>query len=357
MANPHPSDASDADPLLTLSGRKGLTWRTFPVPEARVLFVQINKNACTSLKWLIAGIAGEDLAGFGPSAEAAVAAEDDIHDRRQWKKSPRLDQLIPEVRRAIHPDNGWFVFAVVRDPRSRLFSAWQSKLLLDNPGYTSFRSEPWYPRHPATVETIVEDFAKFVDLFERDPEYRIRRDGHFRDQVEMLHEDLVAYTKIYDIREMGVLLTDLREHLDRVGWTGELDLPRFNDTPLRPNAQPFANGVGERIEKIYSADFDRFGERWDFAKIASVPEWTESDLREVELRAEFGRRFGSLRHHTVGLQTQLAAARKSAAANQARAERIEKLVPGATSADPWRAHLRSDLRRVADTVRRRRPRP
>ena len=34
---------------------------------------------------------------------------------------------------AISPENGWFVFTVVRHPAARLFSAWQSKLLLREP--------------------------------------------------------------------------------------------------------------------------------------------------------------------------------------------------------------------------------
>ena len=57
MSHPPPPDA---DPVEVLLERKGSRGRTFAVPSARVMFVQVNKNACTSLKWMMAGIAGED---------------------------------------------------------------------------------------------------------------------------------------------------------------------------------------------------------------------------------------------------------------------------------------------------------
>lgn len=348
-----PVGAVADDPLSELRARKGAMWRTFAVPEARVMFVQVNKNACTSLKWMMAGLAGEDLTGFTPSLEASTTEADDIHDRRQWKKTPRLDALTPEQRAQIHPDNGWFVFAVTRDPRSRLFSAWQSKLLLENPGYITFRDEPWYPRHPLDTDTVVEDFAKFVDLFERQPEIGIRRDGHFRDQVEMLHQDVVSYTNIYDIRELGTLVTDLQKHLDSIGWTGDLNLPKLNDTPLRVTAQPFANGIRERVEKIYAADFERFGDRWDYGRIEQQPPWTDEELREAEWRAMYGRRIGYLRAEALKSAAEARTQHKRADAQKARADKLQKKVRALKAAQqPADQHGRG-LRELADAVRRR----
>lgn len=343
---------TDGDPLKALLDRKGSMWRTYAVPDARVMFVQVNKNACTSLKWMMAGIAGEDLAAFGPSLQASTSVDDDIHDRRQWHKSPRLDAMDPELRAGIHPDNDWFVFAVTRDPRGRLFSAWESKLLLDNPGYTSFRREPWYPRHPVTVESIVEDFAEFVDELVREPDHRIRGDGHFRDQVELLHEDVVTYTEIYDVRDLGRLQVDLRRHLDTVGWEGELTLPRLNDTPLRANAQAFPDGLEAQVEKIYAADFQRFADRWDFSAIESAAVWTDAQLAEVEQRAAYGRRIGYLRNRALAFRDEAAAERKRADAERARAERLKRRLRKATAASPRRTPLRHTLGRLVRGVQR-----
>jgi Sulfotransferase family len=351
--------SGDADPLQALLGRHGSMWRTYAVPDARVMFVQVHKNACTSLKWMLAGVAGEDANGFTPSLHASTGDADDIHNRTLWRKSPRLDRMDPELRAQIHPSNGWFVFAVTRDPRSRLFSAWQSKLLLENPGYTSSRTRPWYPRHPVTEQSVIEDFARFVDLLEQQPEHRIRRDPHFCDQIDLLHEDVVTYTEIYDVRELGRLQADLRSHLDQVGWTGDVVLRRLNDTPLRPNAQPFVDGIRERVEKIYAADFERFGDRWDFSAIEAVAPWTGADLQDVDLLAGFGRRIGYLRDQALHLRASVAKQRQRADAQQARADALERRLRELEPTAQGRGQVRSKpgprAGRVRRLVRRMRP--
>jgi hypothetical protein len=342
----------ESDPLAALVARKGAMWRTYAAVDARVLFVQVNKNACTSVKWMMAAIAGEDLGGFGPSLGASARDADDIHDRRQWR-SPRLDQMAPELRAQIHPDNGWFVFAVTRDPRARLFSAWQSKLLLENPGYTSYRKEAWYPRHPVSTESVVEDFATFVDLLVREPHHRIRGDGHFRDQVELLHEDVVTYTHIYDVRDLGSLQADLRHHLDQVGWTGELTLPRMNDTPLRANALAFGNGIEEQVRKIYAADFERFGDRWDLATIENVPLWTAAELTEVDHQASGGRRIGYLRNQALAFRAEAVAQRQRANRQRARARRLRRKLKARTTTPAARpGSLRMTVDRLGRRARR-----
>jgi hypothetical protein len=309
------------DLLDALDAVPGARARIYLAPEQRVMFVSLNKNACTSLKWMMASIVGEDLASFQPGLMPFTHEHDSVHNRRLWKVLPGIGKVSPELRAGIHPDNGWFVFAVVRDPRARMFSAWQNKLLLENPGYTQYRDEPWYPRHPLDTDSVLADFERFVTLFEEQPEHRLRRhDPHFRDQTEMLILDHIPFSKIYDIREMGQLREDIGVHLARVGWTGELLFPNANDTPLRPNAVVFANGLRERVEAIYHRDFEVFGDRWDYARIESAAQWTQAELTEAEWRAEYGRRIGDLRNAALHYKTRLEDAEKHAEKAAAQAQ-------------------------------------
>jgi hypothetical protein len=55
--------------------------------------------------------------------------------------------------------------------------------------------------------------------------------------VELLHEDPVTYTDIHDVRELGRMQTGLRQHLDFVGSTASLTLPRLHDMPLASAAK------------------------------------------------------------------------------------------------------------------------
>lgn len=284
-----------ADALLDgLKESPGSLWRTYLAPEAKVMFESLNKNACTSLKWMMAELAGEDLSVFVAGERPYIEDTETIHNRELWTVSPRVDALTPEQRAEIHPDNGWFVFAVVRDPRLRLFSAWQNKILIENPFSFRWVNEDWYPRHPLTAETVVEDFAKFVDLFEREPDNWLRaKDAHFRDQTEMLVERAVPYTRIYEISEMKQLQADLNEHLAAQGRPPAV-LPRANPTPLRPIGALYENGVREQIERIYAADFERFGHLWDFSRTENAEPWRKADLDACEQEAVLGRRIGEL---------------------------------------------------------------
>ena len=127
-------DAAADDAMLeALQAVPGAIWRSYLAPEPQVMFMSLNKNACTSLKWMMAELAGEDLSTFVAGWQPFIADSEAVHNRNLWKVSPKFDKLPAEERAAIQSGEGWFIFAVVRDPRLRIFSAWQNKLLIENP--------------------------------------------------------------------------------------------------------------------------------------------------------------------------------------------------------------------------------
>lgn len=302
------------DPLRKLGG----TRRAYVIPERRVLFISVGKNACTSIKWMLAGLAGEDpedlrpRLGFYPNRDAGV------HSRYSWKKTPRLTDIPREMRRGISPENGWMVFAVVRDPRSRLFSAWESKYLLRNPAYVRRMDRSWAPRVPEGPQDVIDDFAKFVFALEADPDHEVfQGDTHFRAQTFVLAEDVVPYSRIYDISQLGTLVSDLTAHVRANGYTGpDLELASFNDTPLTANREVFAGGVREAIEKIYAADFDRFGDWWDFSALERREmTWTRDSIAHVQSLIKAHERIADLAREAKKLKQR----------NEQLAERNQKL--------------------------------
>lgn len=242
--------------------------RLFVLPELRLAYVSVPKNACTSLKWLMAELAGEDLdrirggdIGFNPTRAAQV------HDRTTWQRLPSVGDLDPTVRAEISPANGWFVFGVVRDPRLRLFSAWQDKYLLRSPGYWEHWGKPEQPPVPTSAEQIIEGFRRFVLDVTATPGHEALDDGHFLSQSHALDLELVDYSRLYDMSELGTLMSDLNEHVRGHGHPGDLVLGRSNKSPFEPAGALFGNGVREAIEGLYADDFANFGDRWDFARI------------------------------------------------------------------------------------------
>jgi hypothetical protein len=232
---------------------------TYVLPRWKIVYVAVNKAACTSLKWLVAGLQGEDPQHFYATVSREISRTMTIHRRSRWQRTPMLHELPPAKLARISPENGWFVFAVVRHPTNRFFSAWQSKLLLREPGWVlRFESEPWFPRVPASSDELVEDFHRFVRFAATRPRPRVIGNRHFRPQVEIVRPDRMPYTRIYDVREMPVLLEELRAHLGAQGWDSRLGLPASNETPLRPLASMFTSEVVAAMEQIYERDLALF---------------------------------------------------------------------------------------------------
>jgi hypothetical protein len=267
----------------------------YVIPEYKVMFVSLAKNACTSMKWVMVELAGEDLRRFKARMLPFVSDEHAVHARGRFKKALRLDQLDPGLRAQIHPENGWFVFSIVRDPRARLFSAWQDKLLMQDSVYRRLSKRPWYPEFSTDPAVIAAQFAHFVDAMSAEPRIGLHSDRHFDSQTNLLHLDAVTYTRIYPIEQLAQLRTDLLDHVRPLGWSKDLAFRRTNDTPLRANAAVFAGDVRSKIEQIYAADFAAFGEFWDFARIEQVPDWSAAALQELELRVGFAQRLGDVR--------------------------------------------------------------
>jgi len=293
----------------------GTTRRAYVIPDLKLLYISLAKNACTSIKWLMAELAGEDLerlvpkTGFYPNREAG------IHDRYAWRKTPRLHELPPGMRPTISPENGWMIFTVLRDPRSRLFSAWENKYLLRNPAYWRKVDRPWAPRIPTDPQQVIDDFGQFVFEIADDLEHEVfQSDAHFRAQTFLLQEYAVPYSHLYDISELSTLVTDLTAHVRAQGFDGELRLGKSNDTPLPANREVFAGGVREAIEKLYADDFARFPDAWDFSRMEQREmQWTRESFAHVRSIVEANERIADLARTARRLTKQNAALNKKVA--------------------------------------------
>lgn len=246
-------------------------------------------------QWLVAELGGEDLdalrhGGFG----FTPGLDGQIHHRNRWQAVPPLTSLTQQQWDEICTSEDWFVFGVLRDPRLRLFSAWQDKYLLRHPGCWSEWSSIDRPL-PTTPEQVAEEFAEFCAALAADAEHPAHRDGHFGTQVHALCPDLVPYRRLYDMSELGTLMTDLNGHLVTQGHAGGLTLARTNGSPFKPCGLLFENGAREDIEKIYAEDFAQFGDRWDFSGVETRPvPWTAESFAHAHALVEVHERLSEV---------------------------------------------------------------
>lgn len=306
------------------------------VPEYKLAYVSTPKNACSTLKRVVATVAGEDLSSFRAGLKPYVNDAYAVHNRALYRRVRYLDELDPSTAGSIHPDNGWLVFGVARDPRSRLFSAWQDKFLLRSPGFFDLRDEPWFPAFPDTAEQVVEDFAQFVDVLTSSPSPALVNDGHFRSQVSILRPQTVPFSTVYSIGSMARLESDLTEHVRRLGWQGDLDFEPENSTPLRPTAALFAGDTAEKIEKFYAEDFSHFGDLWPQAARVTEAGWGSGQLSEARARAVSGERISQVRdialaerRKRIKTEQRLELEQRRAAGQAARIERLRARVEAA----------------------------
>ena len=269
---------------------------TYVLARYKTVYVSVPKAACTSLKWLVAELQGEDPERFHRSLSREVGRAMTIHRRDRWSHTPMLHELPDEQLAAISPEDGWFVFSVVRHPSARVWAAWQSKFLLREPRWIDeFAGAPWLPRVPQSTQDVVEDFGRFVESIAADPSQPVMSDRHFMTQTELVTPAMTPYSKVYETGEIPQLLEDLGAHLRAQGWEGTLALGQANETPLAPLALLFTPALTEGIRSVYGVDFEAFGYP-DVVPSRTDPagEYPRSLLVAVGLLAQRGERLGDL---------------------------------------------------------------
>lgn len=269
---------------------------SFVLPQHKVVYVSVTKAACTTMRWMIADLAGEDLKLFTRNDTAVQNQLMTIHKgRHRWKHALDLADLTPEELAQIRLDNGWFIFGVIRDPRSRFWSAWQSKFLVRHNNYVrDYADEPFFPRVAGRAEDVVEDFHRFVELRPWTTHPLLSEDIHFLPQTWALQTGSMPYSKVYDITEIPALTQDLGQHLRDLGVEHELYLPRANETPLALTREVLTEDVVRTVDEVFDADFQAFGDRWSLDRLPLSEGWTRDALAHAAYQAASNERINVL---------------------------------------------------------------
>jgi hypothetical protein len=156
--------------------------------------------------------------------------------------------------------NEWFRFTFVRNPYSRLFSAYKSQVMDLTSPYVGFREsirqKAGYPT-PAGAALGMVGFADFVSYIAEQPDDQ--RDGHWKSQVETIHLDLIRYDFIGRFETFQQDFSAVLERFDAptelVSSLGE----RVNTTVRLPLAVAYHRQLADLVYAIYRRDFETFG--------------------------------------------------------------------------------------------------
>jgi hypothetical protein len=148
---------------------------------------------------------------------------------------------------------------VVRNPFARVYSAWESKVLIGDPA----NLERFGP--PGQDDVVVDgqldvraSFGRFVQqLGERSAEWF--SDLHVRPQHLVVHLDAIPYSRVVRIEELDAFVPELRAHLRARGATDPGDPPRANEGLGLPWREAYDAASIEVVTKLYADDFAAFG--------------------------------------------------------------------------------------------------
>ena len=254
-----------------------LRWNAYLSTHYRLLYISTPKVACTSLKWWFA-----DLEGYSQAlSEIRETSESDpdlvVHDGF-YKVAPHLTGLDPEALSSSLVNEDYFRFAVVRNPYKRVFSAWQSKLLLREPlqvrPYLDYEFFKQPIENAADIRASFEGFLEHLATREA-PHYL---DHHWTPQADLLRPDLIPYTKLAQIENVRELSEALSTHIG-AGIPNPFTSRRTNESLLQFSHDFITERAVELIQSLYAQDFDTFG--YDRNLPASQKEYSTSEIKMV----------------------------------------------------------------------------
>jgi Sulfotransferase family len=225
--------------------------RTVVLSELRILFLPIPKGGCTSTLWLLSELAGIPSETFLHSMLPEVSPALTVHDMSLWGEGRRLADYEGEERKRVLEEDGWLRFAVVRHPGRRLWSAWQSKILLREPRFVAlFGEEPWFPRLPEDPLEVVEDFRRFVAAL---PSGEVE-DVHWAVQSGLAKQ--LPLSHVGRVEHLDETLALLSEHVGH-----EVSPAARRENRMAVPMPPFAYDVAARdvLLTLYAEDFAEYG--------------------------------------------------------------------------------------------------
>jgi hypothetical protein len=273
--------------------RRHLRNNAYFSPHHRLFYVATPKVACTSLKWWFAELLGvrdaiEQSSISNESDPELVIHDTLVHVAREYTGSNETG-LIEALS---SPD--YFRFCVVRNPYTRIFSAWQSKWLLHEPLQANAYVDAEDKRTIESAADIRHAFEAFLQVLATvdDPS---SYDVHVAPQVDLLDPEQISYQIIAHIENSSELVQALKSQVGH-GICDPFSGVRANVSLLPYSAAWISEEAAELIRMIYALDFEVFGYSMSVPAGADALEDSalEVALRSIKLLRGRNARIGEL---------------------------------------------------------------
>ena len=232
---------------------ESIAYGTFVSLEHRLFYAETPKAACTTIKHLLRDLSGAPPIKYeiGPLHE--TRRDMFIHVRANIPL-PSLIDLDNETQEHVLTDPSFLRFCIVRNPYSRLISAWRNKIIPCEPGYESIYEQLIGAPPPIEGKSIpsFDAFLKFLstkqDLDTCNP--------HWRRQLNHIFYSAISYTHIGKLETLQDTLLTLHSHL---GNSISITPPTKNRSARDDQHGCLTESSAQLIYQLYKRDFDILG--------------------------------------------------------------------------------------------------
>lgn len=224
---------------------------TFVVEKQKILYMDTPKTGGTSIKSALVEMEDKGFVLPDQGGNSESTKDMFIHVRKINPLPSVFDFEEDEQEKILFSDE-WNRFCVVRNPYDRLFSAWFSKLVLNESGYREKASGLIFRASYSSVGELYEDFFSFVEYLH---EAKCFSDAHWARQVDLLFQDQISWGGVIKFENLAGGLDQFFMGIDCAG----LSLRELNVSGFRPDYNKFPKNIIDKIYLLYKDDFDRYG--------------------------------------------------------------------------------------------------
>jgi hypothetical protein len=253
----------------------------------RYVYVETPKAACTTMKHFIVNMERVPRVWRRKPYQREASRDMLIHQRRYVGLPSILDMRAEEAAAILDGTPDYFTFALVRNPYSRIASAYENKIRLGEPKYRAFGERYAAAEPGADVRAAFAGFVKNAlgNLIQQ------KSDIHFASQQALIVPEVMKFTRIFQIEKFSEFREAFFAHL------------RAHDAPI-PEMDSRNRSVGvdwrdyydaetaRRVAEFYAKDFELFGydpQSWrgredaEFRVSQSEADWRKAVIERNEM--------------------------------------------------------------------------
>jgi Sulfotransferase family len=254
-----------------------LRYSSFVSLSKRYMYFQVPKAACTRMKELLRTVENAPPLRLFAGEHRETRRDMFVHARENVPLPSLLD-LSDKTQREVLESPDFLRITFVRNPYTRLASAWKNKVMLCEPDhqYVHLHIKGHLPESRA--KSLVT-FEEFVDYIGNHCDLRIC-DAHWRRQVDHVFFAALNFSYVGKIEHMADGLRRFEQHL-RLSEPFPDDLRNVSSAT---GVATYTRTLADKVYSLYKEDFERLG--YDRAMWGSSEPNTGQESRKTTVREE-----------------------------------------------------------------------